>query len=48
MKLLKNMLWMAGGASIGYMASAYSKDIKKLMKKGKREMNKQIKNMESN
>lgn len=48
MKLFKNMLWMASGVGVGYMAKTYSKDIMKLMKKGKREMNKQIKNMESN
>lgn len=48
MKLVKNMLWMAGGVGVGYMAKTYSKDIMQLMKKGKKEMNKQIRNMESN
>ena len=48
MKMLKNMLWMAGGLGVGIAASMYSKDIKKLMKKGKRELNKTMKNMESN
>lgn len=48
MKLLKNMLWMASGVGVGYMASMYSKDIKNMMKIKKRQINKQIKNMDSN
>ncbi len=40
MKKLSNMLWMASGVGVGMLASKYSKDIKKAMKKGKKEINK--------
>ena len=38
--MLKNMMWMMGGAAAGFLASRYSKDIKRLAKKGKRELSK--------
>lgn len=40
MKYLNNMLWMLGGVGVGVMTSKYSKDIKKAMKKGKKEVSK--------
>lgn len=40
MKYVSNMLWMASGVGVGMLASKYSKDIKKAMKKGKKEINK--------
>lgn len=40
MKLLKNMMWMAGGVGVGYLVSTNSKSMKKLFKKGKKEVNK--------
>ncbi len=40
MKYINNMLWMAGGIGVGMMAQKYSKDIKKAMKKGKKEVSK--------
>ena len=46
--MMKNLLWMAGGVGVGMAASMYSKDIKRLMKKGKKELNKTLKNTESN
>ena len=48
MKMFKNLLWMVSGVGVGLAASMYSKDIKRLFKKGKKEMSKTIKNIESN
>jgi len=52
MKMVKNMLWMAGGVGVGMMASKYSKDIKKMMKKSTKEVTKMAnqiqKDMKSN
>ncbi len=36
MKYVGNMLWMAGGIGVGMMLQSKSKDIKKMMKKGKK------------
>ena len=44
MKIFKNMMWMLSGVGAGLAASYYSKDIKKIMKKGKKEMTKAVKN----
>lgn len=33
---MKNALYMLGGVGVGLLASKYSKDIKKVMKKGKK------------
>lgn len=40
MRHINNMLWMAGGIGVGMMLQSKSKDIKKVMKKGKKEINK--------
>lgn len=40
MKYLNNMLWMLGGVGVGMMVQSKSKDIKKMMKKGKKEVEK--------
>ena len=45
MRLFKNMMWMASGVGVGFLASRYSKDIGKIMKKGKKEINKSMNNM---
>ena len=45
MRMFKNMMWMFSGVGVGFLASKYSKDISKLMKKGKKEIDKTINNM---
>jgi len=40
MKYLKNMLWMASGVGVGMMLQSKSKEIKKAMKKGTKEVTK--------
>lgn len=40
MKYLNNMLWTLGGVGVGMMLQSRSKDIKKMMKKGKKEVEK--------
>lgn len=40
MKHINNMLWGLGGIGIGMMIQSKGKDIKKFMKKGKKEVSK--------
>ncbi len=40
MRAVKNMMWMVSGLGVGFLASKYSKDIKNIMKKTKKEINK--------
>lgn len=40
MKKLNNMLWMLGGVGVGMMVQSKSKEIKKAMKKGTKEVSK--------
>ena len=47
MKYVGNMLWMAGGIGVGMMLQSKSKDIKKMMKKGKKEVEKMANQMNS-
>lgn len=47
MKYLNNMLWMLGGVGVGMVMQSKSKDIKKVMKKGKKEVSKMANNMQS-
>ncbi len=47
MKIMKNMAFMAGGIGVGYALSKYGKDIKKAMKKSKKEVMKTIQDMEN-
>lgn len=47
MKILKNMAFMMGGVGVGYCISKYEKDIKKVMKKGKKEVMKTIEEIEN-
>ncbi len=47
MKMMKNMAFMAGGIGVGYCLSKYGKDIKKVMKKSKKEVMKTIEDMEN-
>ncbi len=48
MKMMKNMLWMASGIGVGMITYKYSKDIKKMMKKGKKEVSKVMNNQMKN
>jgi mRNA-degrading endonuclease YafQ of YafQ-DinJ toxin-antitoxin module len=41
------MIYLAGGVGLGMMASKYSKDIKKMMKKGKKEVSKMANNVQN-
>lgn len=34
--MMKNVMFMLGGVGVGLLASKYGKDIKKVMKKGKK------------
>lgn len=47
MNFMKNMAFMMGGIGVGYCVSKYGKDIKKAMKKGKKEVMKTIENFEN-
>lgn len=47
MKHLNNLLWMAGGVGVGMMLQSKSKDIKKVMKKGKKEVSKMANNVQN-
>lgn len=47
MNFVKNMAFMIGGVGVGYCVSKYGKDIKKSLKKSKRDIMKTIEDLEN-
>lgn len=47
MNIAKNMAFMGAGVLVGYTMHKYEKDIKKAMKKGKKEVMKTIEDFEN-
>ncbi len=45
MRAVKNMLWMASGVAAGFLGATYYKDIKGMLKKGKKGIAKTMNNM---
>lgn len=48
MRMFKNIMWMVSGVGVGMVASTYSKDIQKFIKKNTPMMSKKMKNNQNN
>lgn len=48
MRMWKNIMWMISGVGVGMVASTYSKDVQKFIKKNAKQMNKMTKSNGSN
>ena len=48
MRMFKNIMWMLSGVGVGMVATTYSKDVQKFIKKSGKEMTKMTKNNQNN